>query len=63
MDNRLLSEQHRVCSAELADNMLPRRSERRWLVVLWVFSLLIGTTGWWAGLAWAAIWLVARAVS
>ena len=38
------------------------KSQRGWLVGLWIASTVFGTTVWWAGLAWAAMRL-AEAVS
>jgi hypothetical protein len=29
---------------------------RKWLVGVWAISTVAATTGWWAGLAWAASW-------
>src|SRR4051794_7496112 len=40
----------------------PLRPWRRWLVGFWILSTLAVTTGWWAGLALGAIWLVQRAI-
>jgi hypothetical protein len=62
MGDRLLPEQSIIFGPDLAVD-IPRPSEGRWLVILWMLSLVIVTTGWWAGLAWAAVWLVERAVS
>jgi len=62
MGDRLLPEQSSIFSSDSVGEM-PRPSEHRWLVILWMSSLVIVTTGWWAGIAWAAVWLVERAVS
>ena|SRR5579871_6032950 len=37
--------------------------KRNLLVGLWVTSTAIATTGWWAGLAFTAVWLMERAFS
>ena len=39
------------------------RSQRKWLTGFWIVSVVIGTTGWWAGLALAAAWLAQHAIS
>jgi len=43
----------------MEDDLLPERqispSGRKWLIGLWIVSTVIGTTAWWAGIAWAAI--------
>jgi hypothetical protein len=45
------------------DKNIASPARRRWVVALWILSLVIGTTGWLIGLALAAGWLVQRAVS
>jgi len=40
-----------------------RPAKRKWLVGVWVVSTALATTGWWAGLAFTAIWLMERALS
>ena len=47
----------------MGDNLVPEHkisseAARKWLVGLWIVSTVLGTTVWWAGLAWAAIRLV-----
>jgi hypothetical protein len=52
---------------DMSDRHLPKHEmrppARKWLVGIWVLSTVLGTTVWWAGLAWAATWLTQRAVS
>jgi hypothetical protein len=59
MSDRLLPEQSTFSDK---DEMLSR-SPHRWLIGLWIFSMVIGTTGWWVGLAWAATLFAQRAIS
>jgi hypothetical protein len=63
MSDRLLFEQSKPSSSELVEE-IPERSKRRWLLAaLWIFSSVIGTTVWWVGLGWLAIWLFQFAVA
>ena len=38
-------------------------ARRKSLVGFWVASMVLGTTGWWAGLGWTAVRLVQYALS
>ena len=43
----------------MSDRLLPNEIwpplARKWLVGVWILSTVLGTTAWWASLAWAAI--------
>jgi hypothetical protein len=61
-DRRLSRQQARISVANLGE-ATAARPKRNLLVAFWIFSLILGTTGWWAGLAWAAFWLAQHAIS
>ena len=61
MSDLILPEQSTPTSPDIADKTSPR-FPHKWLVGVWVLSTVLGTTVWWAGLAWAVIRL-AQAVS
>jgi hypothetical protein len=61
-DRRLSREQARISVAKLGE-AATARPKRNLLVAFWIFSLILGTTAWWAGLTWAAFWLAQQAIS
>jgi hypothetical protein len=54
-----LTEQRALPDADIAN----QTRARKWLVSLWISSIIIASTGWLGGLFWAAAWLAQRAVS
>jgi hypothetical protein len=57
------SEQSAAIPSINSGRSAPQQSPRKWLVAFWMLSLVVGTTVWWAGLAWAAVLLTERAIS
>jgi hypothetical protein len=62
-DRRLSREQGRIIPVADLGKATTARAKRNLLVAFWIFSMVLGTTGWWAGLAWAAFWLAQQAIS
>lgn len=44
-------------------NNAAKRYRPKWLIGAWVLVVGVATAGWLIGLAWAAVWLVQRAIS
>ena len=61
-DRHLSREQGRISIPDLSEETTAQ-TKRNLLVAFWIFSLVLGTTGWWAGLAWAAFWLAQHTIS
>ena len=58
MSDIILPERNTFPAVSIANS----RSPRRWLVGLWMTSVVLGTIGWWAGLAWAAALILEHAI-
>ena len=55
-DRRLSPEQRQT---PIVENEAKAQPQRKLLIALWIVTMALGTTGWWAGIAWVGIQLFA----